>query len=1065
MPRYNRILSILALSILSVAFASAATFGRVVPIGGHASDIALDERRGVLYIANYAGGSVDVMSLADSTISRSMIVPAYPGSLAVSPDGRYLVIGHYASTDGGTLSQAGRDALTVIDLTTNQRRSYGLSSGPVGLAFGVDGLALILTQTSFVLFDPASGAVTSLGSVANVASQTLPVEMPQFPPQIIAGAVTATADGRHIIGIGGTTPDTGSESQVMRFSYNVLNKAITASVVFTTAPSLGPRVISASRDGSYYMTGWGLLGCGLGFAGDCTARGPLLAQWPNASGKLNVGSIAIRSSKSLIYAQLTQEAEKGTSSSQTACLPNGTCVTVTTPGATPAAAANTIPPSLLVLDADNLTVRDRIQVPEYLAGRSVFNSDETVLYSISDSGVMVLPMAQLDRAPRVVPTVEDVVFRGNFCDTSALVQEFDIVDPGGNATPFQVCLAGSQGCTAPGITITPSAAVTPARVRISIDPKAVGSMLGTKAYQFEILSSAAVNMPAPPTRGRAESYRANVRSRFRVLLNHREPQNRGVFFNSPGELVDLVADPARNRFYVIRQDKNQVLVYNSSTYELVTALRTGNTPTSLAITFDRKQLLVGNDNSQIANRFDLDTLATLPPIVFPGGHYPRSIAASARGILAASRVAGPEHKIDVIDLVSQTASPLPSLGPWKNDIHISTTLTAAPNGASILAAMPDGRLALYNANANAFTVARQDSSALKGALAASSYGTFIVDHFLLNESLVNVSPIGSGADTSSGFAFVEQEGLFATISTAGAGWLQRMHPSVQSPLPTQTVESPLVGDTEFPFRRTLAPLADRSAVVELTTSGFTVLPWNFEAGVAPPVLNRLVNAADFTRPVAPGGLASVFGSQLSPMTLASTDVPLPTVLADSCLTVNGAVVPVVFVSPTQINFQLPVGISGNAEVVLRTPGGVSDSLRTTILASAPSIFRSGTAGPMTEIPTVVRETNGGLVTVSNPIHPSDRITIYLTGLGRTSPEVATGAAAPSNPLATTIVPVTVSLGGVELFVEYAGLTPGTVGVYQINASVPFKGIPTGFEIPLVISQGGASTALPVRVVN
>ena len=80
-------------------------------------------------------------------------------------------------------------------------------------------------------------------------------------------------------------------------------------------------------------------------------------------------------------------------------------------------------------------------------------------------------------------------------------------------------------------------------------------------------------------------------------------------------------------------------------------------------------------------------------------------------------------------------------------------------------------------------------------------------------------------------------------------------------------------------------------------SGFTVLPWNYEAGVAPPVLDRVVNAADFTKPVAPGGLASVFGSQLSPMTLASTDVPLPTVLADSCLTVNGAVVPVIFVSP------------------------------------------------------------------------------------------------------------------------------------------------------------------------
>ena len=122
---------------------------------------------------------------------------------------------------------------------------------------------------------------------------------------------------------------------------------------------------------------------------------------------------------------------------------------MTTPGTTPAPAANTIPPSLLVLDADNLTVRDRIQLPEYLAGRSVFNSDESVLYAISDSGVMVLPMDQFDRARRVVPTVEDVVFRGNFCNTTALVQEFDVVDPSGQATPFQVCLAGSEGCTIP----------------------------------------------------------------------------------------------------------------------------------------------------------------------------------------------------------------------------------------------------------------------------------------------------------------------------------------------------------------------------------------------------------------------------------------------------------------------------------------------------------------------------------------------------------------------------------------------------------------------------------------
>ena len=56
------------------------------------------------------------------------------------------------------------------------------------------------------------------------------------------------------------------------------------------------------------------------------------------------------------------------------------------------------------------------------------------------------------------------------------------------------------------------------------------------------------------------------------------------------------------------------------------------------------------------------------------------------------------------------------------------------------------------------------------------------------------------------------------------------------------------------FSRTLAPLNDQSSIISLTTSGFTVLPWNYDAAVAPPRLDSVVNAADFTQPVAPGGL-------------------------------------------------------------------------------------------------------------------------------------------------------------------------------------------------------------------
>ena len=58
----------------------------------------------------------------------------------------------------------------------------------------------------------------------------------------------------------------------------------------------GPRVISASRDGSYYMTGWALFGCGIGFLGDCTATGPLLAQFPSAA----LGALVIFAAVTLI---------------------------------------------------------------------------------------------------------------------------------------------------------------------------------------------------------------------------------------------------------------------------------------------------------------------------------------------------------------------------------------------------------------------------------------------------------------------------------------------------------------------------------------------------------------------------------------------------------------------------------------------------------------------------------------------------------------------------------------------------------------------------------------------
>ncbi len=134
-------------------------------------------------------------------------------------------------------------------------------------------------------------------------------------------------------------------------------------------------------------------------------------------------------------------------------------------------------------------------------------------------------------------------------------------------------------------------------------------------------------------------------------------------------------------------------------------------------------------------------------------------------------------------------------------------------------------------------------------------------------------------------------------------------------------------------------------VAVLTTSGITVLASNYDAAVAPPVISSVVNAANGTQPVAPGGLISIYGNQMSPVNMATNQIPLPTALGDSCLSINGTPAPLIFVSSQQINAQLPFNVSGNATLTIHTPGGISDNYLFTVEPTAPSVFQSGTAGP------------------------------------------------------------------------------------------------------------------------
>src|SRR3954465_12059301 len=93
----GRLISLVLASMLSAGLGRAATFGTVVPIGGHASDVALDESRGVLYISNFTANRIEVMSTTDLTIKRSMNVPPQPSSLSLSPDNQFLLVSHFGN--------------------------------------------------------------------------------------------------------------------------------------------------------------------------------------------------------------------------------------------------------------------------------------------------------------------------------------------------------------------------------------------------------------------------------------------------------------------------------------------------------------------------------------------------------------------------------------------------------------------------------------------------------------------------------------------------------------------------------------------------------------------------------------------------------------------------------------------------------------------------------------------------------------------------------------------------------------------------------------------------------
>lgn len=217
----------------------------------------------------------------------------------------------------------------------------------------------------------------------------------------------------------------------------------------------------------------------------------------------------------------------------------------------------------------------------------------------------------------------------------------------------------------------------------------------------------------------------------------------------------------------------------------------------------------------------------------------------------------------------------------------------------------------------------------------------------------------------------------------------------------------------------------------------------------------LLNAASSSSDLAPGSIATVWGSfALNPPAQAQGP-PFAAGLSGLSLQFSGIPAPLFYASASQANLQIPWETAGQPQVTL-VPAlngqlGIGQTVK--LAAFAPGIFTVNGQGTGQG---AILDSNYRLVDTSHPAGVGAMIQIYCTGLGPVTDPPPSGSPASSASFSTTTVPPKVTIGGLNAPVLFSGLAPGTVGLYQINVTVP-AGTARGNSVPLVVSIGGATS--------
>jgi uncharacterized protein (TIGR03437 family) len=421
------------------------------------------------------------------------------------------------------------------------------------------------------------------------------------------------------------------------------------------------------------------------------------------------------------------------------------------------------------------------------------------------------------------------------------------------------------------------------------------------------------------------------------------------------------------------------------------------------------------------------------------------------------------------------------------------TMAASPNGEVILVLAGNGFVYLYDANQDDFIQSRQVvTNPIRGYYGPVSVGPrgqyFLVNGLVLNQALTPVASAGQLPTGNTAGAATNDRPVSA-VAAIGLTSFARFAPAFltnatqllneRTPPTIEIVNATTFRPTGAALaieRPVSAPTGDQRANVDgrtmvvdtvdnmayaLTASGLSMVPLAVPSPAARPAINPngIVDLASYQPRSAPSGLFSIFGQNLAESASASS-TPLPTRLGGVCVTANDQPLPLVMASPSQINALIPWNYpAGRFQIVVRNIGEKTASAPRPfdVQRYAPAVL----ADPETQR-AYVFHADGRPVNADNPAKRDRPIVMYAIGLGATrGPRIGPGEATPADePSVTDRVQVYFgdpTFNGAEIIVDWSGLVPGYVGLYQLNLRVPGKHL-RGESLPVTLKIGNFSSA-------